>query len=1047
MHKYKLLLLFGLFLFGFSLQAQPADAATWVERLVTTNFDNAEDIVHTSDGNIVVGGEVNGSDIMLAKLDPDGRVIWLKAYNAGGADYLKSLQETSDGGLIMGCYTDSSGSGTTDYLFIKTDADGNIQFSVSYDNTVGGASGNDFLTTVKETSDGGYLLAGYTTNVTSSEGWIIKLNSNSSLAWNKTFGGADEDYIMDFIENPDGSIVFTGYTLSFPTAPLVPGTGEYRGWLLKTDSAGNQIWSQAYEADDPLLGPATKMSLYFNNIERSSKVNHYIVSGKAQTRNIGSYTGGLLFQVDATGNVDADYGYEFGAGNDFDFHDMMASGSYSIAAEGNFDGANIAAGLISVEPLNLDVSMAKTYDHGLAERAYSIDSAPDGGFVLGGGAMGLVVFPAAKHRDFWMVKVDDSGDLDDPNCANTGDYTATTVKTALTTAATATPAFTVSENSGVMQYLMFIVNYRPLAVLNTYCAACLAITGGDPMDAGAANELTIDAHDSYGNPAALYSGAKNLVFSGLNPVGTYNPEVEGTDFGTTSSVNFTAGTSDPGVATLTAYAAETSTVHVTDGYATSEAWEACADNGLPLTVNLGALDHYSLTATTPQQTGFGWQETVRAEDLYGNLRGADAHAFNVTNTGSASFFTDNTYGAATASYNLAGGLATIFIKDLVAETITITAADAGLKTGTSGPITVANPPPVAGGRSGGGGGSSPAPQPAEEEDAAVDDEETALHESAEEEFDEASDTQSFENLERNEAYLNLSCLKKQTPDYSFDDMAGHFSESAVALLMETLSSDAHVTQGYDDNGAKNFKPDQPVTRAEFLKMAMLANCVAISEAVEQSADGSASKVFGDVPLNGPAWYTNHVYSALAAGIVDGAADGNFYPDRPITRAEATKILVNVQHLIDSAYTGTDYFADVDESDWFFIYVSAGKENEIIYGSKDATGNEIFKPNDNISRGETALILVRIFNLRDYVTFTDPNARDYKYVSRGNDATDGIDPSDNDDQSSDDAATDDSDDLKVSVLDVASAKDLLPTAFLLASAGMTLAALLIRRKKK
>ncbi len=214
---------------------------------------------------------------------------------------------------------------------------------------------------------------------------------------------------------------------------------------------------------------------------------------------------------------------------------------------------------------------------------------------------------------------------------------------------------------------------------------------------------------------------------------------------------------------------------------------------------------------------------------------------------------------------------------------------------------------------------------------------------------------------------NLTCLKKDSIESPFSDISGHFAEDAILLLTQTISTETRVVEGYDSKtGSKLFKPDRYISRAEFLKMTLLSNCLTITLWDQAISEGKEpAKIFLDVPVESDKWYKNYIYSAAEAGIVDGAMDGNFYPEDPITRAEATKILINILNLIDENYTGTKYFNDVSDNEWFFDYVSAGKENHIIEGydtNPENDGNRLFMPNNFITRAETALILVRIFNL-------------------------------------------------------------------------------------
>ncbi len=228
-----------------------------------------------------------------------------------------------------------------------------------------------------------------------------------------------------------------------------------------------------------------------------------------------------------------------------------------------------------------------------------------------------------------------------------------------------------------------------------------------------------------------------------------------------------------------------------------------------------------------------------------------------------------------------------------------------------------------------------------------------------------------------EPQSSVSCLKQNKNPEPFSDIGDHFARNAIMILSKTMSDFSSITEGYvGKGGEKIFKPDQWITRAEFLKMAMLSNCMTVNKWLlkgdkisSDSSQKQPSKLFRDIALDSEAWYVNYVYSGLEAGIVNGELDGNFYPDRPITRAEAVKILVNIQQLIKGNYAGSNYFSDIFSDDWYFKFVSAGKENNLIYGYNE-DGKNVFRPLNNITRGETALILVRIFDLRDFLVFKE-----------------------------------------------------------------------------
>ncbi len=162
-------------------------------------------------------------------------LVW--DYSFGGKEYdeIKSIIQTAEGDyLAVGC-TNSKGAGETDGWVIKLDQRGNLK----WDRTFGGAN-NDRIYDVIQTKDGGYLLTGWKElNKGNIDAWIIKLDKNGNRIWDKTYGGSNSDEANSLIQTTDGGYAVAGYTESY-------GAGCKDIWLLRIDSDGNLIWDKTF---------------------------------------------------------------------------------------------------------------------------------------------------------------------------------------------------------------------------------------------------------------------------------------------------------------------------------------------------------------------------------------------------------------------------------------------------------------------------------------------------------------------------------------------------------------------------------------------------------------------------------------------------------------------------------------------------------------------------------------------------------------------------------------------------------------------------------
>jgi hypothetical protein len=145
-------------------------------------YNKVFSVQQTSDGGYIVAGRINfvstgGVDILLIKTYANGNIIWAKTYGGTDYDYAYSVQQTSDGGYIVAGWTESFGAGNDDIFLIKTDANGNVIWAKTY-----GGTNYDWAYSIQQTSDGGYIVAGRTSSFSASEGiFLIKTDANGSI--------------------------------------------------------------------------------------------------------------------------------------------------------------------------------------------------------------------------------------------------------------------------------------------------------------------------------------------------------------------------------------------------------------------------------------------------------------------------------------------------------------------------------------------------------------------------------------------------------------------------------------------------------------------------------------------------------------------------------------------------------------------------------------------------------------------------------------------------------------------------------------------------
>lgn len=363
----------------------------------------------TSDGGYIAGGSSESSDgdvtanygkkdIWLVKLDAQGNTQWQKNYGGTNQDVVHHLQQTPDGGYILGGFSSSNDNDVTvnhgmrDYWIVKLNASGNILWRKTF-----GGSKDDIIEAIEITRDGGYIAVGFTNSNTIGnyyQGWAIKLNANGDKQWEVKLGSDERDIFKDVKQVDDNSYVLTGYTST--------ASAQRQLWVVKITQDGDEI----IEDFNKNYGGA--QNDYGNAIEQALD-GGYIIAG---TTKITDTNDAWLIKLNSDGEKEWSKAYG-GTESDY-FHDIQkhSNGGYlviggSSSTDNDVENNN---GAFDIWAVRLDDSGTILWKKNKGETGNdygrSIQQTLDGGFVVGGTITHVKGEGEGitKQKDYWIVK-------------------------------------------------------------------------------------------------------------------------------------------------------------------------------------------------------------------------------------------------------------------------------------------------------------------------------------------------------------------------------------------------------------------------------------------------------------------------------------------------------------------------------------------------------------------------------------------------------------------------------------------------------------------
>jgi len=426
----------------------------WQQSFGGTGSDGLFSLQPTADGGCIVGGQSSsgssgnktnagfgGSDFWVVKLNADGDGVWEAAFGGGGSEGLFALQQTTNGGYVLGGFSTSgiSGNKTTpgfglrDFWIVRLDANGGMVWDRTY-----GGDKDDTLFALEPTADGGFVCAGFTlsgatgnkTTTSRGEGdfWVLRLDASGNKVWETTLGGTNEDTAYSLLVMTNGDIIVAGGSTSGiggnKTSPNRGAVGSSDLWVLRLNSSGTRLWDRTF-------GSAADDAIYSASMVRTTDggmlvgCDSYAGAGGNKSSSPFGADDFWVVRLDSDGNLlwDRSFG---GAQSDYltglaampDGGFLLGGGSAS-ATTGNKTSPNRGSlGTSDFWVVRLDVAGNRLWDQtyggtgGDAFDNLTVRLAADGGLLLGGDSSSAIsgnkTSPAYGGSDYWIVKLRES---------------------------------------------------------------------------------------------------------------------------------------------------------------------------------------------------------------------------------------------------------------------------------------------------------------------------------------------------------------------------------------------------------------------------------------------------------------------------------------------------------------------------------------------------------------------------------------------------------------------------------------------------------------
>ncbi|MFZ8804847.1 MAG: hypothetical protein ACO2PO_17970 [Candidatus Calescibacterium sp.] len=326
--------------------------------------------------------------------------LWAKAYGSTGNDEAYSIQRTKDGGFIVAGYMTISGT-NTDVWVLKLDRDGNVQWQKVF-----GGPFADAAYEVKESSDGSFIVAGYSVTsvpTTQRNGFIVKLDSNGNFAWSLTYGGTADDEFSSLVTSVEGGIeyiIVAGYTKSFGAL------GGEDAWVIKVKSLdGSIVWQKRYGASS-----ASGTTDRFQRVITSSYNGsiRYVFAGRTGTSTNNDF---WIMITDENGNVQISRTYYYSTYHEGIWDIKETDGAFLLvgSAQRYFGTTGSDIWVLKISKDNGEIFWQKAFGSLDDDEPRTAIVTEDGGIIIAGTTRSIL--KGTDSYDIWVLRLDKDGNL------------------------------------------------------------------------------------------------------------------------------------------------------------------------------------------------------------------------------------------------------------------------------------------------------------------------------------------------------------------------------------------------------------------------------------------------------------------------------------------------------------------------------------------------------------------------------------------------------------------------------------------------------------